>query len=159
MSRRNTSPRIKAVRPGAGVSKDPGLNPDQLKMLMTGSELMRTINYSADAEYYGETIPDMWERKESESRSPIIAGIKPEYQRHGAGVYQSIKQKGYEGEPINLVLSNYEDPVRGQVKSSQVWDGHHRIAAAAALEKEGNQVYIPVEHTLTDEPELEWWEL
>jgi hypothetical protein len=37
------------MRPGAGISKDPGLNPDQLKMLMTGKELQRSITHSYDA--------------------------------------------------------------------------------------------------------------
>ena len=137
------SRRIKAVRPGAGISKDPGLNPDQLKMLMTGKELQRSITHSWDAPL--DMTPGdptelnaLWEKKTFEAKQP--RGV------HGAGIYSSLKSRGYEGAPLRLhdynVFTNagYEVPARG------VMDGHHRIAAAAALEDEGKQVYIPVTH-------------
>lgn len=142
------SRRIKAMRPGGGVTKDPGMNPDQLKLLMTGSELQRSITHSYDAPLDmepgdPEALGELWEGKTYEAKQP--RGV------HGAGVYDSIKQRGYQGEPIKLydydVFTNagYTVPARG------VMDGHHRVAAAAALEKEGQQVYIPVEHVAQDE--------
>lgn len=145
------SRRIKAVRPGAGISKDPGMNPDQLKLLMTGTELQRSITHSYDAPLDMEpgdpkALGELWEQKTAEAKRR-----EGSWGTHGAGVYDSIKQRGYQGEPIKLhdydVFTNagYMTPARG------IMDGHHRVAAAAALEKEGQQVYIPVEHVAQGE--------
>lgn len=147
MSRRAQSPRVKASRPGAGISTDPGLNPDQLKLLMTGSELQKTITHSYDAPLDMEpgdasTLNDLWSRKEAESRRRPGEWLQP----HGSGVYDSLKARGYEGEPLRLHDYNVFTDAGVHVPARGVMDGHHRVAAAAALEREGQQIYIPVVH-------------
>jgi hypothetical protein len=145
MSRRAQSPRVKASRPGAGISKDPGLNPDQLKLLMTGSELQRSITHSWDGPLDmapGDTkeLNKLWERKEYEAKRSDYSD------EHGAGLYDSLKSRGYEGKP--LLLNDYDvfTDAGVHVPARGIMDGHHRIAAAAALEREGKQVYIPIVH-------------
>jgi hypothetical protein len=135
--------RIKAVRPGAGVSMSPGLNPDQLQLLMTGGELMRSITQSSDA-YGGESMGEMWKRKEGESLVPN--------QETGMSLSKSLKTHGYRGNTIKL----YHSP-----GTTEILDGHHRVAAAAALERQGTQIHIPVEHSIyKDEIDTNnWWEL
>lgn len=136
--------KIKAVRPGAGVSMDPGLNPDQLKMLMTGSELKNQITYSPDVKPdrltpsgEPESLEGMWPYKLGEAKRPINSVNNPG-DGYGQGVYDSIKEKGYQGNP--LVLRHHPE------KGKFIEDGHHRVAAADALEQEGTPVYIPVVH-------------
>lgn len=136
MSRRNNAPKAKAMRPGAGVTKDPGMNPDQLKMLMTGRELKNTITYSDDADEDGpEGLRSMWDDKLDESKASPNSGT------HGKGVYESLLSRGYEGRALTVYHVD---------KDTFVLDGHHRIAAAADLERHGKPIYIPVEHELSD---------
>jgi hypothetical protein len=56
---------------------------------------------------------------------------------HGAGLYDSVKEKGLQqGDVRNIDLKEITtlvDPVSGEKRQSE---GHHRIAAAAAVEQE-----------------------
>lgn len=112
------------------------IHPGQLQMLMTGTELKNKINVPDDA-FDDETMDDMWSRKSAEAKV-TDSGPKKE---HGAGVYDSLSGRGYDGPPLK-VLHGYG--------YSRVSDGHHRVAATADLEKEGKQMYVPVEHHQDD---------
>lgn len=121
---------------------NPGLNPDQLKLLMTGSEIKNQITYSPDvdparatASGDPESLEGLWPYKLWEAKKPIDEVNLP---GGGHGVYDSLKEKGYQGNPI--VLRHSAD------LGTFITDGHHRVAAAAELDREGNSVYIPVEH-------------
>jgi hypothetical protein len=130
---------------------------EQLKMLMTGTEIKNRVEDSYDRnplystspyhDSYGDPIPlqdagggdaietmdEMWDRKLTESK-------QPQYTTHGAGVYDSIKEHGFTrgASPITINM----DSAKGVVLN----DGHHRVASAAALDKEGHENYIPVTH-------------
>lgn len=119
------------------------VNPNQLKMLMTGAELKATIVDSTDRQAVGgpnryrgerlESLDEMWGRKEAEARSE--AGTV-----HGGGLYDSIKYGGWwdDEKPIKMSMTSH-----GAVTG----DAHHRIAALAAVDKDhGRQTYVPVQH-------------
>lgn len=140
--------RIKATRPGGGISMNPGLNPDQLKLLMTGQEIKNQITHSYDvdpnrktASGEPETLSGLWDYKVEEAKSPQGSKDPHGHTVPGAGVYESIKKHGYRGEPI--VIREYHAPT-GLVTG--IYDGHHRVASAAKLEEEGQPVHIPVTH-------------
>lgn len=125
---------------------------EQLPMFMTGTDLKGTITSSADQGIpgnTGETLDQMWDRKASESAYPAGAHYPPGGDAHhhplygggrveSAGLMDSIRQHGYNGEPVTLYADH---GVR------QVMDAHHRIASAAHIEAEtGKQVWIPMNH-------------
>ncbi len=111
---------------------------EQLQMFMTGTELQNRIQESPDRKKlfpdngpsYLEPMSNLWDRKADEAKQPATT------YGHGAGVYDSMRENGlYHDTVVNL---NLED-------GGRVSDGHHRIAAAAALEKEGRgPVFFPV---------------
>lgn len=153
------------------------LHPDQLKLFMGGEEWKSSIDNSFDKksmprpirkqgaithmEAYRESMPQMWERKEAEARAPETikthdvqwrggrghrVTIAEEPNRlHGSGVYDSMKEKGYdhdEASSVNkpTIYLRGSEKIQGQ--------GHHRVAAAAALEQEtpGRNVWIPTNY-------------
>lgn len=122
------------------------INPNQLALFYSARELRdRVINHSKD-DTHGD-LEDMWNNKLEEAQEPWDES-KPDYlQTHGAGVYDSIKEKGYKGS--RLVLAH------GPSGATWVTNGHHRIAAAAQIEEEtGVPVFIPIEHI---SPEHDGW--
>lgn len=110
------------------------VNPDQFKLFFGGQELKETITDSGDrrlnSKSQEESMDKMWARK-----SKMAKGTDPSY--HGAGVYKSIKQVGYRGDPVPLMKTK---------ENLLAYEGHHRIAAAADVEKTGKQVWVPVEY-------------
>ena len=107
------------------------VNPNQFKLFYGGQELQNAITNSGDLEP-GEDLPHMWDRKAEESKEPGRSG------KHGAGVYDSMKEEGYNGMPLTVSHDH---------RGKYVYNGHHRIAAAAAVAREtGRNVWIPVEH-------------
>lgn len=103
---------------------------EQLQMFMTGKELQNRIEFSHDKQH-DETLPQMWERKAYESRDPL-------HLRSGK-VYGSLLTDGVRDGTI-MQLSH-------QPTGARVYDGHHRIAAAADLEEQGDrQLFFPVQH-------------
>ena len=125
------------------------LNPHQLQMFMTGTELKGAINKSYDGSVRtGGTEGDLsglWKVKLKESKKSDFS--------HGAGTYKSIKDKGWVADNPNYDSINLSHqsvpgaiPAWDKVQRS-VDDGHHRIAAAADIEaKTGRQHFIPVKH-------------
>lgn len=134
---------------------------EQLALFMPARELKRQITHSFDRlgedtfvkgkwKVGKESMDEMWARKERESRQPR-ASEDEDWSRaptritdHGAGVYDSIKEKGFDfSHPVDV--DHFDSPEHWN--SKVVGDGHHRIAAAAALEEEtGKDVYVPIEH-------------
>lgn len=112
------------------------LDPNQFKLFMTGTEWQAHVTHSTDG-----PVPDIWEQKEAQARVPFGGD-------HGSGVYDSIKEHGWQNRTNynqyhpTIIL---EDSSRG-VRRVQS-EGHHRIAAAAAVEREtGKPEFIPTRY-------------
>lgn len=127
------------------------VNPDQFKLFMSGTEWKGAVTDSYDrdwvtsgpGDYRQENMNELWSRKETEAR-------EPKSNAHGSGLYDAIKNEGYDPnkvDDIDIESGSYGPSiahVRG--KSMQV-DGHHRIAAAAAVERDTGKVsWIPTNY-------------
>jgi hypothetical protein len=104
---------------------------EQLKLFMTPDELKSYANPWDKQDI--ETVEGMWARKERES-------MKPEHWSYpGGGTYDSIASKGVTS---HVEVWHDDDP-----DGPGLTDGHHRTAAAAAVERNlGKQQFIPLEH-------------
>lgn len=138
------------------------LSPEQLRLFATGTEVKAMVNYSFDADpgqgSYDqvhqqpgerprivhvpstprESLDQTWQRKLTEAKSTSGAV-------HGAGVYDSIAREGYRPHtsPITLVTNSTNG-------KRFLADGHHRVAAAAAVEGEGRgPVWVPLRYAVT----------
>lgn len=116
-------------------------SPQQFKLFMTGTEWKNSVTHSTDGPIKTSWGGSLWEEKEARSRQPAGTG-------HGSGVYDSMKAEGYRHNrdvPPALIL---EDAPNGKSVRTVQSEGHHRIAAAAALEAEGEgPYYIPTKYT------------
>lgn len=115
------------------------INPEQLALFYTATDLQKMLTRSVDRDLSPmggfESMEELWDRKLKESK-------KSSPHAHGGGVYDSIKEKGYVGDKLVVVHVDADD--------KQISNGHHRIAAAAQIEKETNKpIFIPVEHVET----------
>lgn len=113
------------------------LNPDQLRLFMTGTEWQSFTTHSTDG-----PLDKIWPQKEAESKLPGGRGF------HGGGVYDSMKEHGFVqsqfDSPPTVIFE--ESPNGKEVRHVQS-EGHHRVAAAAAIEREtGKPVYIPTNY-------------
>lgn len=117
------------------------LSPKQLKMFMTGQEIINDVTFSHDTFHgAGESLEDTWRRKEQEGRQP---GLHP-----GSSLYDSMLKHGYKQD--SPVLNLHQDN-EGEVFLA---DGHHRVATAAALEREGKrQIFFPINNVPPFNPE------
>lgn len=114
------------------------INPDQLRLFYTGSELKNMITYSGD-QGNDEDLDEMWERKTEESEAEKQHGW------HGSGVYDSLMEHGWQGSE-KIPVQHSGSHARG---NAEVWldEGHHRVAAADAIERRtGKKIFIPVTH-------------
>lgn len=121
------------------------VQPHQFKLFMTPGEIMGSVTGSGDRwTGLNETMSEMWDRKEEESRVPLHVRRSGEV-LHGSGVYDSIAKEG--------VTSHVE--IRPRVDGGLFMrNGHHRVAAAAAVERDtGRQQYIPVNYGVIDQSE------
>jgi hypothetical protein len=116
---------------------------EQLRMLMPAQELRGRIPDSNDR--VNESMSELWDRKGREAALP--AGTyhpSPEVgydTTHGTGVTDSLKQHGYDGAPVEV--RHYTDSYsEGKAGDLFIYDGHHRVAAAADLGMD-----IPVSHS------------
>ena len=121
---------------------------EQLSMIMTAKEVKSRITDSIDRDR-NENLDEMWDRKLTESKAPgmvqptdvqwrggrgVRVPVGEPYPNpiHGAGTFDSIQQKGYDGPPITLEHSTKVD---GGV-ANYLRDGNHRLASAAAQGKD-----------------------
>lgn len=115
----------------------------QLKLFMGGQEFQDASNSSIDDptawKGHGPEWDQLWERKLEESKEPAGTG-------HGSGIHASLLKNGYQasqhGEfdegPV-LILGKQGGAMQGE--------GHHRIAAAADIERvTGANVWLPVNY-------------
>lgn len=128
--------------------KNKGTQFEQLSMITPAQEVKSRITGSGDLDG-NETLDEMWDRKLDEAKAPgmvqltdvqwqggrgvrVPVGEPYPNRAHGAGTFDSIQQKGYDGPPITLEHFTKND---GGV-DNYLRDGHHRLAAAAALGKD-----------------------
>jgi hypothetical protein len=109
----------------------------QLPLFMSPSEIQNSVHATTDLEA-DETLGDMWRRKETESRVPNTSDGDG-WREHGSGVYDSMKE---EGSTSHVMVTPFQK--RGKAVLS-MGEGHHRTAAGVALEREGKDVYQPVQ--------------
>lgn len=119
--------------------------PEQLKLFMSGTEWQDDVTHSTDG-----PIDTVWKEKEAQSRAPGDQRNAP----HGAGLYDSMKEEGFNrSKSLNstptIVIE--QSPSGKQYRRVQS-EGHHRVAAAAAIEKDtGKPVYLPTNYVdITD---------
>lgn len=141
--------------------------PVQLPLFMTGSEIIKTVTKSTDVLTKDAAGFDkMWKTKIEESKREFTT--KGYDGGHGSGTYDSLKEHGWNpnknlvgiplkrGKPseTHVVLRHLvkQNPDTGEYSTDiLLGDAHHRVAAAAELEREGNTVYIPVDHRNPDD--------
>lgn len=118
----------------------------QLQLLMTGTELKDSITQSHD-KLDTESMKQMWRRKSKESKLSTGTTYPDPYNEgqrtaHGTGLSKSMENHGYiDANPRSHIQVDHDGDQRN------VWEGHHRIATAARLEKNGKgPFYIPVQH-------------
>lgn len=114
------------------------VNPNQFKLFMTGTEWQAQVTHSTD----GPVKEGMWDEKEARAASPST-----EKGQHGTGVRSSIERYGYqhdrESPPTIIIEDSFNKKSTRMVQS----EGHHRVAAAAAIERDtGKPVFIPTNY-------------
>lgn len=121
------------------------VHPNQFKLFMSPSELIGSVTGSGDRlTGLNETMSEMWNRKEKESRGPRQVSKHGYTLSHGSGVYNSIASEGVTSHVF----------VRPGETGLYMENGHHRVAAAAAVEREtGRQQYIPVNYSASENDE------
>lgn len=125
-------------RPQQNVDEPYPGKPEQLKLFMTGTEWQSQVTHSTDG-----PIDTVWTEKESQSRAPKESNV------HGAGLYDSMKNEGYLGrKSLNSQPTIvFETSPSGKTLRRTQSEGHHRVAAAAAVERDtGKPVYIPTNY-------------
>jgi hypothetical protein len=113
------------------------IHPEQFKLFMGGQEWQRSVSDSIDRVHTkGETMKAVWSEKLTESKVP------GSYTTHGAGLHDAIATHGYQhdaDDPPTVLLGNSGQKIQGE--------GHHRIAAAADIERAtGRNVWIPTNY-------------
>jgi hypothetical protein len=84
----------------------------------------------------------MWEHKEAQAAAP-----SSEAGTHGSGVRDSIERYGYQHESDNPPTIILETSPSGKATRMVQSEGHHRVAAAAAIERDGGDpVFIPTNY-------------
>lgn len=128
---------VKSTRPGGEDLPYPG-KPEQLKLFMTGSEWKNQVTHSTDG-----PIDIIWEEKADQAKVPKHGTT------HGAGVYDSMEKHGYDAKQSRNSQPTmvFETSPNGKELRRTQSEGHHRVAAADALESEGKRtVYIPTNY-------------
>lgn len=139
------------------------MNPDQFKLFMSANEWKDSIEGSTDL-YQDQTLDELWDDKLRESKA-TGGGV------HGAGSYASLEKEGFreginpnrgelynqdgyvyhgaDGKTVNAPFWGYSGPsilVDKKGRNIQA-EGHHRIAAAADIEKKtGKTMWIPANY-------------
>jgi hypothetical protein len=118
------------------------INPDQLKLFMGGQEWQQTVTDSADRRA-GQSLDSLWAQKLEEAKRPSSSG------GHGSGLYENISKHGFQLDKAwdkddypTLWVGNQPDR-----PSFRQFEGHHRIAVAAEIERvENRPVWIPTNY-------------
>ena len=122
------------------------VHPIQFKLFMSAGEWQETMERSVDQKQgwnaeADEPLGDVWKRKLTEAKATKNRG-----EAHGAGTYESLKEHGFKPEMGNgpydqpsILINRRNEQIQGE--------GHHRIAAAAELEREtGENIWIPTNY-------------
>ena len=115
---------------------------EQVQLFMTGTELQSKITNSIDR-VPGGSMEGLWKRKLRESKR---TGME-----HGADTYKSLQQHGWQSDPESprqgpgiMHVRKFGAIPEFDRDEMSVDDAHHRIAAAADLERKGKRtIYIP----------------
>ena len=112
------------------------IHPKQFKLFMSGKEWQDSMSDSVDRNK-GQTMADVWSYKTKEATAPAVVGT------HGAGVYDSLEENGFQRQEYGgnpTIIVNDENRLVQE-------EGHHRIAAAAEIERRtGQPMWIPTEY-------------
>ena len=104
--------------------------PVQLPMFMQAEHLLGSLTATADQSY--TDTDTVMNRKLRKSKAPPGSG-------HGAGVHASVAKEGVLN-PVQMIHAEGGDLMMGQ--------GHHRVAAAAEIERRTEKPkWVPVVHT------------
>ena len=99
---------------------------EQMKLFMTGTELKSAITESPDR-FGQQSMESMWGNKLRASKRGT---------GHGGGTYEALAEQGWQGRGPGLVHRDDDLYVK---------DAHHRIAAAADIERRSSErsIWIP----------------
>ena len=119
------------------MGADRNINPDQLRMFMTPSEIQRNYAILPGDRWEGETDDEFWARKDEENS-------EPGWDRARSGSALADVPVTSISNPVRLV----DKPYRGVGRSDGViGNGHHRVAAGVAQEAESDtEILLPVVH-------------
>jgi hypothetical protein len=112
--------------------------PDQLKLFMSGGEWKRAVSDSVDRQFATgpKTMRSVWREKLAESKEPA------DDNSHGSGIHDALSTHGYQHsttDPPTIFVGSNNESVQGE--------GHHRIAAAADIERTtGRKIWIPTNY-------------
>lgn len=106
---------------------NPVVNGQQMRTLIDPVEHQERVTHSVDVQGYG-SMDRMWSEKEEEARTDVSDAAHV----HGAGVYDWMARGDRQRTPISLRVNP------GQEGYGQ-GEGHHRVAAAAALQRESGE--------------------
>lgn len=132
----------------------------QMKLFMTPTELMDTAHSPDEMKglaYTGhdvQSMQDLWDIKLQESK--VQQGREGSYDGRdyrypdGWGIYDSLEKDGWkEGEKVTVQQTpDGVDPDDDAVLTN-IWDGHHRIAAAKDIEEQSGgsrSFFIPIDY-------------
>jgi len=120
------------------------IHPQQMQLFVDPVEHIRKLRGSVDLDFSSSGWHGMWKDKEQEARAAPGSSV------HGAGIYESVKKYGI------IPRSLHPDPTGGEPEVHPAHDnsgwvqgeGHHRIAAAAAVQRDtGRQQWVPLRYT------------
>lgn len=111
--------------------RKPGDNPNQLQLFMKPSELLSKVSGFADDP--GGVSGSQFEGSGLQKYKLREAQDSGRYENVDESLYDNIKKHGVQS-PIVLMGSN----------GVKLGNGHHRLAAAHQLEKEGHDIVVPV---------------
>lgn len=119
------------------MSAKDNMQPKQLQMFMTPDELhaeVKPTDFDPDQATWDDPRRD-WGRKLRRAKG--VYDPETEY-APTPGLYEDIAKNGIQ-RPVPINHDYYGDMELG--------DGHHRVATATDLARQGREVYIPVTHT------------
>ena len=119
------------------------LHPEQMRLFMRPSEIMSSVTGSEDAYEAGESLERTWDRKEWETK-------QPKGKHRSGGLYKTLKKEQVRN-PVELYVRQGTklNPWEPMSEHLEMGEGHHRVAAAAAVERatRGRVTHwVPVEY-------------